>query len=321
MLAELHDVHKHFKLTGGRLLQAVRGVSLSLQRGETLGLVGESGCGKSTLARCLLRLSVPTSGRVIFDGHDLAELGARELASVRRRLQIVFQDPTTSLNPRLRVGAALGEPLRVHRLVSRAGEPRRVQELLEQVGLAPEYKERFPHQLSGGERQRVGIARALSVNPELIVADEPTSSLDVSIQAQVVNLLLELQRSLHLAYLFISHDLHLVAHVSDRLAIMYAGRIVEEGAADAVLDHPRHPYTRALLGAAPGLQGPGSDGDGNGDGDGDGAELIGEPPSPISVPKGCAFHPRCPVAVARCSQEAPEPRAIEEQQRAECHLA
>jgi len=277
-------------------VHAVTGVDVTLVPGETLALVGESGCGKSTLGRLLLRLIEPTSGDVRFEGRSLGGLRGRELRALRRSMQIVFQDPYGSLNPRMRVEAIVGEGLLIHRIGTRAERRAKVRELLDLVGLPPEAATRYPHEFSGGQRQRIGIARALALGPKFVVADEAVSALDVSIQAQILNLLQDLQRRLSLTLLFISHDLRVVEHIADRVAIMYLGRIVEEGPREVVYGAARHPYTRALLSAVPvpdPTRTPARQ------------LLSGEPPSPVSPPPGCAFHPRCPHAEARCRAEIP----------------
>jgi len=277
-------------------VHAVTDVDVTLVPGETLGLVGESGCGKSTLGRLLLRLIEPTSGDVRFEGRSLGGLKGRELRALRRSMQIVFQDPYGSLNPRMRVEAIVGEGLLIHRIGTRAERRAKVRELLDLVGLSPEAATRYPHEFSGGQRQRIGIARALALGPKFVVADEAVSALDVSIQAQILNLLQDLQQRLSLTLLFISHDLRVVEHIADRVAIMYLGRIVEEGPRAVVYGAARHPYTRALLSAVPvpdPTRTPARQ------------ELSGEPPSPVSPPSGCAFHPRCPHAEARCRAEIP----------------
>ena len=299
-LLEVENLHKHFTVPQGlgrapRVVRAVDGVSLQLRRGETLGLVGESGCGKTTLARLIVRLADPTSGSVRVGGEDVLGLRGAALRRWRRRVQIVFQDPYGSLNPRLRAGAAIREVLEVHGLARGAAAAARTTTLLEQVGLDPGHGRRYPHELSGGQRQRVGIARALAADPEILVLDEPVSALDVSIQAQILNLLVDLQARLGLTLLFISHDLRVVRLLCRHVAVMYLGRIVESGPAMAVMQAPRHPYTRALLQAVPGAI-PGVR---------PRAALAGEPPSPARIPPGCRFHPRCAVRVAGCDIEVP----------------
>ena len=294
--------------------RAVDDVSLVLSRGQTLGLVGESGSGKTTLGRCIIRLTEPTAGTVVFDGTDLLALDRSALRGARRRIQIVFQDPGGSLNPRMRVGSAVKEPIEVHGLGKGADADAQVARLFQEVGLDSSYVDRYPHELSGGQRQRVVIARALSVQPEFLVLDEPVSALDVSVQAQVLNLLNDLKRRRGLTYLFIAHDLAVVRHIADQVAVMYLGRLVETAAAAALYGDPRHPYTRALLSAVPSP-------DPNG-----GRERIvlpGDPPSPLRPPPGCPFHPRCfhPKKDARCAAERPGLREIAGGHRVACHYA
>ncbi len=316
-LLEVHDLAKQFDVGGTwltrrrRVIRAVDGVSFALEPGETLGLVGESGCGKSTTGRLILRLLEPSGGHIRFEGRDLVALSPRELWAARQRMQIVFQDPFGSLNPRMRVGVIIAEPLAIYRQGDASGQRRRVAELLEVVGLDPTFAQRYPHELSGGQRQRIGIAAALALHPSLIVADEPVSALDVSIQAQVLNLLMDLRRRFGLTYLFISHDLHVVLHMSDRVAVMYLGEIVELGARDAIHREPKHPYTQGLLSAAP-VADPTLR-----------RERIipkGEVASPLAVPSGCRFHPRCPFAFDRCRVERPALREVGAGHQAACHL-
>lgn len=301
-LLTAEGVKKYFPVRGGvfggrvGVVRAVDGVTFSLRRGETLGLVGESGCGKSTLGRTLNGLEKPTSGRVTFEGRDIARAAGKDLHALRRDIQMIFQDPYSSLNPRMTVGEIVREPLLVHRVGTKAEQLETVRELLEVVGLTGDLLGRYPHEFSGGQRQRVGLARALALEPKLVIADEPVSALDVSVQSQVLNLMVRLQRERQLTYLFISHDLSVVEYVSDTIAIMYLGRIVEIGPSKAVFERPVHPYTRALIQAIP---------------EPDPAKqraalpLEGEAPSPMSPPAGCPFHPRCPFAIPACSEAAP----------------
>jgi oligopeptide transport system ATP-binding protein len=309
-------VTKHFPVRGTGVtrrevarVQAVDEVSLEVRAGETVGLVGESGCGKSTFGRCLVRLHELTAGRVIFDGRDISQLNRRALRPLRSQMQMVFQDPYASLNPRKRVGALIGDPLVINGQ-SRRGAKRRVQELMDVVGLAPEHYNRYPHEFSGGQRQRIGVARALALNPRLIVADEPVSALDVSIQAQVVNLLDDLQDEFSLTYVFIAHDLGVVRHVSDRIAVMYLGKIVELSPAEELYERPIHPYTEALLSAVP-IPDP--------DAVRERIVLEGDVPSPISPPTGCRFHPRCRYATEICTTDEPPLRAHGGGHLAACH--
>ncbi len=320
-LLEVRNLVKHFHVGGGLfggsagIVRAVDGVSFAIRRGETLGLVGESGCGKTTTGRCILQLERPTSGQIVFEGRDLTRLGEDELRPVRRKMQVIFQDPYSSLNPRMTVGQIIAEPIAVHGIVTdRAQRARRVREILSHVGLLPQHAHRYPHQLSGGQRQRVGIARALAVEPSLIICDEPVSALDVSIQAQIINLLEDLQAQFGLTYLFIAHDLSVVRHISDRVAVMYLGKIVEITDRKSLYDAPLHPYTKALLSAVP-IPDPALEAQR------ERVVLGGEVPSPLNPPPGCVFHPRCPVAIERCRAEVPELREIRPGHRAACILA
>ena len=275
-----------------------------MRRGETLGLVGESGCGKTTTGRCILRLEKPTAGAILYDGVDIAKLERRDLVALRRRIQVIFQDPYSSLNPRMKVGEIIAEPIMVHGIERDASRRTvRVRELLSVCGLDPKFADRYPHEMSGGQRQRVGIARALALEPEFIVCDEAVSALDVSIQAQVINLLEDLREKFGLTYLFIAHDLSVVRHLCQRVAVMYLGRIVEMAPVDELFDNPLHPYTRALLAAVPVPDPTVEEGRAF-------RPVKGEVPSPINPPSGCVFHPRCPIAVERCKQHRPELREL-----------
>jgi len=320
-LLVVEDLKMHFPITRGIVFQkqvaavkAVDGVSFSVARGETLGIVGESGCGKSTLARCVLRLLDPTGGSVVFDGHDITNLSRSEMRPLRREMMMVFQDPYASLNPRKRVGFTIAEPLEVNNIGTDAERKRRVQELLEIVGLSPEHYNRFPHEFSGGQRQRIGVARALAVNPKLIVCDEPVSALDVSVQAQILNLLKDLQREFGLTYVFIAHDLNVVRHISDRVMVMYLGKVVEVASDRELYTHPRHPYTGALMSAVPApnpklarMRRP--------------IVLEGDVPNPINPPDGCRFHPRCPrTRDGLCDVEEPLLRNLDGDHSTACHL-
>ena len=301
-LLEIRNLKKHFPVGEGLFsrgkgaVKAVDGVNLTINEGETVGLVGESGCGKSTLGRTILRLIEPTSGEVIFQGKNLLTMPQRELRDMRRQMQIIFQDPYASLNPRMRVGDIVGEGLEIHKLAKGKAKRDRVMELLHQVGLREDHYDRYPHEFSGGQRQRIGIARALAVSPKFIVCDEPVSSLDVSIQAQIINLLQELQEKMHLTYLFISHDLRVVEHISHRVAIMYLGKVVEIAKGETIYRDAKHPYTRALLSAVPIPDMSRKK---------ERVVLEGDVPSPVNPPPGCTFHPRCSYREALCSQSEP----------------
>ncbi|GAA3375134.1 dipeptide ABC transporter ATP-binding protein [Streptomyces sannanensis] len=337
-ILQVRGLVKHYPLTRGILfkkqvgaVKAVDGVDLDLAAGETLGIVGESGCGKSTLARLLVSLEKPTSGRITYRGEDLTQLSAKALKAVRRNIQMVFQDPYTSLNPRMTVGDIIGEPYEIHPEVAPKGDRRRrVQELLDVVGLDPDYINRYPHQFSGGQRQRIGIARGLALRPEIIVADEPVSALDVSIQAQVVNLMEKLQDEFKLSYVFIAHDLSIVRHIADRVGVMYLGRVVETGTETEIYDHPTHPYTQALLSAVPVPDPAARERRGGPPGEARGRIMLaGDVPSPANPPSGCRFRTRCWKAQPRCELEVPPLDVPAEFQLAEgpahhpsaCHFA
>ncbi len=320
-LLEVKDLVMHFPLNQGVIFQrrvgavrAVDGVSFSINRGETLGLVGESGCGKSTTGRALLQLYKPTAGQVLFEGQDLVRLRAEEMRRMRRQVQMIFQDPYASLNPRMTVGSIVGEPLEIHGLAKGKQKQERVEELLTVVGLNPYFANRYPHEFSGGQRQRIGIARALAVNPAFIVCDEPISALDVSIQAQIINLLEELQSEFGLTYLFIAHDLSVVRHISNRVAVMYLGKIVELADRNALYVEPKHPYTKALLSAVP-IPDPMIERKR------ERIILTGDVPSPVNPPSGCRFHTRCPIADTICREKEPEWREVTPDHWAACHFA
>jgi len=312
-LLEVRDLQTHFTVPGG-LVRAVDGVSFSVPRGTTFGLVGESGSGKSTLGRSVLQLTRPTAGSVVFRGEELVGMKPDLLRRRRRAMQIVFQDPYASLNPRMTVAEALEVPLRIHQVVPRAARRTEIARLLDLVGLPGRFADRYPHEFSGGQRQRIGIARALATRPELIVCDEPISALDVSIQAQIINLLLDLQRELGLTYLFISHDLSVVQHIADQVAVLYLGKLAEVGSYDVVFDDPKHPYTQALLAAVP-------EADPSVEAARPHRPLVGEIPSPLDPPSGCAFRTRCPIAFDRCATEAPALRTDAHGRAAACHAA
>ena len=314
-LLRVTELRKHFVSRRGQVsIRAVDGVSLTLESGETLGVVGESGCGKSTLGRTILRLLEPTSGEIVFDGEDLLALGPAALRAKRRDMQMIFQDPFASLDPRLNIGRIVAEPLVIHRIGDRASRREAVFDLLETVGLEPDAAQLYPHEFSGGQRQRIGIARALALRPRLIIADEPVSALDVSIQSQILNLLVELRERFGLSYIFISHDLAVVEHVSDTVAVMYLGRIVETAASEELFARPSHPYTEALISAVPQSE-PARRGDR--------IVLKGEMPDPENPPPGCPFHPRCPKAMDLCGTATPNETNIGSDDRphfVRCHL-
>ena len=311
VLVQVRNLKMHFPITEGILLQravahvkAVDGVSFDIRKGETLGLVGESGCGKTTTGRCILRLERPTAGEIYFDGVNVANLDKRELVTLRQKIQVIFQDPYSSLNPRMKIGDIIGEPMNVHKIEpDRKARDERVRELLNLCGLDPRFADRYPHEMSGGQRQRVGIARALAMKAQFIICDEPVSALDVSIQAQVINLLEDLREEFHLTYLFIAHDLSVVRHLCHRVAVMYLGKMVELADCDELYDNPLHPYTQLLLSAVP-IPDP------EVEAKREHRIVKGEVPSPINPPSGCVFHPRCPMAVDGCSKNVPEFREV-----------
>jgi oligopeptide transport system ATP-binding protein len=311
VLVDVKNLKMHFPISEGVVfstvvanVKAVDGISFYINKGETLGLVGESGCGKTTVGRCILQLENPTAGEINYEGQNLTELSQKEMSLVREKIQVIFQDPFSSLNPRMKIGEILSEPIRVHGIISDPEKrKKRVLELLSLCGLNTKFADRYPHEMSGGQRQRVGVARALALNPEFIICDEAVSALDVSIQAQVINLLEDLREEFDLTYLFISHDLSVIRHICHRVAVMYLGHMVELAECDELYDNPTHPYTRALLAAVP-IPDPTLEAS-------RAHEVVeGEVPSPINPPSGCVFHPRCPIAVEKCSYEVPEFREI-----------
>jgi len=319
-LLEVRSLRKYFAVSEGGIfrskvanVKAVDDIDFYINRGETLGLVGESGCGKTTVGRTILQLQRATSGEVLFEGRDLCKLGDHDLRPMRRKMQMIFQDPFSSLNPRMTVGNIIGEPLEIHNLYMKKGRQERVRELLQVVGLAPSLANRYPHELSGGQRQRIGIARALAVEPDLIVCDEPVSALDVSVQAQIINLLMDLQVKFSLTYLFIAHDLAVVRHISNRVAVMYLGKIVEVASRGDLYENPLHPYTKALLSAVS-VPDPVVESSRNR------IVLSGDVPSPMNPPPGCSCHTRCPVAIEKCKEALPSLRDMGDGHLARCHL-
>ncbi|OCL27557.1 peptide ABC transporter substrate-binding protein [Orenia metallireducens] len=317
-ILEVKNLKKHFPIKGGifgkvvNSVKAVDGLNFEVKRGETLGLVGESGCGKSTTGRLLLRLLEATEGEVIFEGQNILDLDKKEMRDLRREMQMIFQDPYASLNPRMTVGEIIAEPMKIHGIGTPKDREKKVKDLLDRVGLQPNYAKRYPHEFSGGQRQRVGIARALAVDPKIIVCDEPVSALDVSVQAQVVNLMQDLQEELGLTYIFIAHDLSVVRHISDRVAVMYLGRMVELADKDELYNNPKHPYTKALLSAIP-IPDP--------EKTREKIILEGDVPSPINPPSGCSFHTRCPFAKDRCKTEVPKFEEKVDGHFTACHLS
>ena len=311
-ILEVENLTKHFKLSGKQIVHAVDGVSFTIPKGKTLGLVGESGCGKSTCARTVIRMYDVTDGRILLEGKDITKLKQKELKPLRKNMQMIFQDPYASLNPRQKIMEILTDPMLFHKLCSSKAEAQeKAIHLLERVGLSSEQANRYPHQFSGGQRQRIGIARALAVEPKFIIADEPVSALDVSIQAQILNILMDLKDEFHFSYLFIAHDLSVVKHISDSLGVMYLGTIVERAPKRLLFSNPVHPYTKALFSSAPTID------EGN---IAESQELRGEIPSPIHLPSGCPFHDRCPMACPDCAREVPELKEVEPGHFAACHL-